>query len=108
MRNTLGPEETIRAAKFIAYLFAKNAMFDEGLKSFYEVRAMQARRIAEALETNDPRFNLYKAAPSLTLYLSITLLFLVQMAAGAIGYFDAVQQLPTFMMYALPRLRWSD
>jgi hypothetical protein len=97
-----GPEETIRAAKLIAYLFSKNAMFDDGLKPFYEARALQARRVAETLETNDPRFDLYKTAPSLTLSTTIILLFFVQMAATAIGYFDAVQQLPTFMYVFAP------
>jgi hypothetical protein len=77
-------------------------MFDDGLKPFYEARALQARRVAETLETNDPRFDLYKTAPSLTLSTTIILLFFVQMAATAIGYFDAVQQLPTFMYVFAP------
>ncbi len=77
-------------------------MFDDGLKPFYEARALQARRVAETLETNDPRFDLYKTVPSLTLYPAIILFFFVQMAAAAIGYLDAVQQLPTFMNVFAP------
>ncbi|QHO73942.1 hypothetical protein ACH79_16165 [Bradyrhizobium sp. CCBAU 051011] len=95
-----GPQETVRTGKLIAYLFSQKAAFEQDPE--FKVRSMQARRIAEILETDRTRFDLYKKAPTLGLPIVILVLSLLQVAAASIAYLDAIPTLPWIMLWLAP------